>query len=152
VVLGVALALGEKIGWGTLGNILCIGPWEDLALWLIPSVTNNLPVQITLFLLGTGMMGLATAIYISVEAGAGPRDSLMLAVYRVSGWSVRRTRAVIEVTVVAVGWLLGGPAGLGTAAFAVLIGPAVQWGFKLFNVQPQRAAQEKITTAEGTSS
>lgn len=138
VVLVVALALREKIGWGTLANILCIGPWEDLGLRLIPSVDHNLPVQIPLFLLGTGMMGLATALYISVEAGAGPRDSLMLAIHRVSGWSVRLTRAVIEVTVVSVGWLLGGPAGLGTVAFALLIGPTVQWGFKLFNVHPHR--------------
>lgn len=138
VVLLAALALKERIGWGTLGNILCIGPWEDLALRLIPPVVDNLPMQVLLFLLGTGMMGLATAVYISVEAGAGPRDSLMLAVYRVSGWSVRRTRAVIEVAVVTVGWLLGGPAGLGTVAFALLIGPVVQWGFKVFNVRPRQ--------------
>ncbi len=146
-VLAVALALREKIGWGTLGNILCIGPWEDLGLRLIPGVTHNLPVQIALFLLGTGMMGLATAVYISVEAGAGPRDSLMLAVHRVTGWSVRRTRGVIEVAVVAVGWLLGGPAGLGTVAFALLIGPAVQWGFKLFKVQPHRLEPVQVADA-----
>ena len=110
-------------------------------------MTHNLPVQIALFLLGTGMMGLATAVYISVEAGAGPRDSLMLAVHRVTGWSVRRTRGVIEVAVVAVGWLLGGPAGLGTVAFALLIGPAVQWGFKLFKVQPHRLEPVQVADA-----
>lgn len=136
LVLSGALILREKIGWGTLGNILSIGPWEDLALWLIPNVDNNLPLQITMLLLAILMMGLASAIYIGVDAGAGPRDSMMLAIKRTTGMSLRLARGIIEVTVVTIGWLLGGPAGIGTVVFAVLIGPSVQWGFKLFNVHP----------------
>ncbi len=136
LVLSGALMLREKIGWGTLGNILSIGPWEDLALWLIPNVDDNLPVQIVMLLTAIVMMGLASAIYIGVDAGAGPRDSLMLAIKRTTGLSLRLARGIIEVTVVAIGWLLGGPAGIGTVIFAVLIGPSVQWGFKLFNVHP----------------
>jgi len=138
VVLTGALALRERIGWGTLGNILFIGPWEDLALSLIPPATNNLFLQTTMLLAGILMIGLATALYIGVDAGAGPRDSLMLAVKRVSGWSLRRARGSIEVIVVLTGWLLGGPAGIGTIIFAILIGPAVQWGFKLFKVEPHK--------------
>ena len=87
------------------------------------------------------LMGIATAIYIGVDAGAGPRDSLMLAVKRTSGWSLRRARGSIEVTLVLLGWLLGGPAGIGTVVFAVLIGPAVQWSFKLFNVVPHHQVE-----------
>jgi uncharacterized membrane protein YczE len=136
LVLSGALILREKIGWGTLGNILSIGPWEDFALWLIPTVDKNLPLQIGMLLFAIFLMGMASAIYIGVDAGAGPRDSLMLAIKRTTGLSLRLARGIIEIIVVAIGWLLGGPAGIGTVVFALLIGPSVQWGFKLFNVHP----------------
>ncbi|PKN93731.1 MAG: hypothetical protein CVU44_07905 [Chloroflexi bacterium HGW-Chloroflexi-6] len=138
VVLSGSLILREKIGWGTLANILSVGPWIDLALWLIPPVNDNLPLQIPMLLGAIAAMGLASAIYIGVDAGAGPRDSLMLAIRRTTGASIRVARAIIEVTVVAIGWLLGGPAGIGTVVFAVLIGPSVQWGFKLLKVEPHK--------------
>jgi uncharacterized membrane protein YczE len=144
-VLTFAVILQEGIGWGTLSNILFIGPWLDLALWLIPSVTGKLPLQIAMFLAALVLMGMATAIYISVDAGAGPRDSLMLALKRTRGWSVRRARIIIEVTVVLIGWLLGGPAGIGTVVFALLIGIFVQWGFKLFNVSIHHSVESEVT-------
>ncbi len=138
IVLIFALALRERIGWGTLGNILSIGPWLNLFLDLIPSATDYLGLQIGMFLLGVLTQGVATAVYIGVDAGAGPRDSLMLAIHRVTGFSIRVARGSIEVIVVLIGWLLGGPAGIGTVAFALLIGPSVQWAFRLFNVQPHK--------------
>jgi len=138
VVLVSALLLREQIGWGTLGNILSIGPWLDLALYFIPSVENNWPVQLVMLLTGTLLQGIATAIYIGVDAGAGPRDSLMLAIKRTTGISYRMARGIIEVTVLVVGWLLGGPAGIGTAFHALLVGTAMQWAFKIFKVQPHR--------------
>lgn len=137
-VLVLALALRERMGWGTLANILCIGPWLNLFLGWIPTLEGNIPLRIGMFLLGVLIQGVATAVYIGVEAGAGPRDSLMLAIHRVTGGSVRAARSSIEVIVVALGWLLGGPAGWGTLAFALLIGPSVQWAFKAFNVRPHR--------------
>jgi uncharacterized protein len=143
-VLSGALIMREKVGWGTLANILSIGPWEDMWLSIIPSVTDNLPLQIGMLLLAIFLMGLASAIYIGVDAGAGPRDSMMLALKRTTGVSIRVARAIIEVTVVTIGWLLGGPAGIGTAVFALLIGPAVQWGFKIFNVQPHKPVEPEI--------
>lgn len=138
LVLGIALALRERVGWGTLGNILSIGPWLNFFLDIVPVVKDNLPLQIGMFLLGILIQGIATAIYIGVDAGAGPRDSLMLAVHRITGLSVRIARGSIEVIVVTIGWLLGGPAGWGTLAFALLIGPSIQWSFKLFNVHPNK--------------
>lgn len=138
VVLGGSLIMRESIGWGTLYNIGFIGPWEDLALYFIPSVTGNLLLQFIMLLGGIGIMGIATAVYIGVDAGAGPRDSLMLAVKRISGRSLRLARGSIEVTIVLAAWLLGGPAGIGTLVVAILIGPSVQWAFKLFRVQPHR--------------
>ncbi len=138
VVLSGALILREKIGWGTLANILSIGPWMDFHLWYIPSVEDNLLLQSTMLLGAIFIMGIASAIYIGVDAGAGPRDSLMLAVHRTTGLSVRLARAIIEVTVFTIGWLIGGPAGVGTLVFALLIGPAVQLGFRIFKVQPHK--------------
>ncbi|MEJ2412055.1 MAG: hypothetical protein P8Y34_03535 [Anaerolineales bacterium] len=136
LVLLAAVLMKEKIGWGTLGNILFIGPWTDLFLGLIPSLKGTLWLQILGLLGAVTLTGVATAVYLSVNAGAGPRDSLMLAVSRISGRSVRLSRAVIEILVVGVGWILDGPVGIGTLLFALAIGPLVQFFFKLFHVQP----------------
>jgi uncharacterized membrane protein YczE len=146
IVLLGALALREKIGWGTLGNILFIGLWEDMFLGMIPSVENHLLIQSSMLLASIFTMGIATAIYIGVDAGAGPRDSLMLAVHRTTNVSIRLARAMIEIIVVTVGWILGGPWGIGKLIFALLIGPSVQWAFKLFNVQPHKSEMVEATT------
>jgi len=146
-VLSGALILREKIGWGTLANILSIGPWEDVWLSIIPSVKGNLLLQSGMLLFAIFLMGLASAIYIGVDAGAGPRDSMMLAIKRTTGLSIRVARAIIEVIVVAIGWFLGGPAGIGTVIYALLVGPVVQWGFKIFKVQPHKPVEPEITAA-----
>jgi len=144
LVLSGALILRERLGWGTLANILSIGPWEDFWLSIIPSVTGNLIIQSGMLLAAIFLIGLASAIYIGVDAGAGPRDSLMLAVKRTTGVSIRVARGVIEITVVTIGWLLGGPAGIGTLIYALLVGPSVQWGFKLFNIHPHRPLEPQV--------
>jgi uncharacterized membrane protein YczE len=142
-VLISALLMREQIGWGTLGNILSIGPWLDLCLFFIPSVENNWPLQTLMLLAGILTQGIATAIYIGVNAGAGPRDSLMLAIKRTTGISYRMARGLIEVTVLVIGWLLGGPAGIGTAVHALLVGTAMQWAFKVFHVRPHRIPESE---------
>lgn len=142
-ILVLALVLREQVGWGTLGNILSIGPWLNLFLGFISTPKNNLALQLGMFLLGVLVQGIATAVYIGVDAGAGPRDSLMLAIQRTTGVSIRLARGAIEVVVVLIGWLLGGPAGIGTVVFALLIGPSVQWAFKLFRVQPHKPEMAK---------
>ena len=138
IVLVIALALREQVGWGTLGNILSIGPWLNLFLDLFSTPKDNFALQLGMFLLGVLIQGIATAVYIGVDAGAGPRDSLMLAIHRTTRLSIRLARGAIEIVVVLVGWLLGGPLGFGTIVFALLIGPSVQWAFKLFNVRPHK--------------
>jgi uncharacterized membrane protein YczE len=149
IVLISAVAMREKMGWGTLANILSIGPWVDMWNSFMPSVTDNLLLQIVMLLIAILLMGLGSAIYIGVDAGAGPRDSMMLAIKRTTGVSIRVSRAIIEVTVVFLGWLLGGPAGLGTVVYALLIGPSVQWGFKIFKVQPHKELEEVQAGIEG---
>ncbi len=147
VVLLGSLTLRERIGWGTLANIAFIGLWEDMFLSYIPSIEDRLLLQSTMLFGAILMMGFASAIYIGVDAGAGPRDSLMLAFHRTTGLSIRLGRAIIEVTVVAIGWFLGGPLGVGTVIFAVLIGPAVQWAFKLLKVQAHKPETEIVEAA-----
>ena len=142
LVLAGALLLKEKIGWATLGNILFIGPWTDLFLRFIPTLEGNLWAQISGMLIAVILSGFATAIYIGANAGAGPRDSLMLAVSRVTGRSVQISRAVIEILVVIVGWILDGPVGIGTLVFALIIGPLVQFFFKMLKVQPHQPVLE----------
>ena len=143
-VLILSLFFREKIGWGTLGNILSIGPWLDLFLWLLPSIKGNWILQALMLLGGIFTQGIASAVYIGVDAGAGPRDSLMLAVHRITKLSLRMARGSIEITVFIIGWLLGGPAGIGTLIFALLIGPSIQWSFKLFNVRPHKQEEDGV--------
>jgi len=148
MVLIIALSLREKIGWGTLGNILSIGPWLDFCLRFIPSIQNNILIQIAMLLTAVFTMGIASAVYIGVDAGAGPRDSLMLAIHRTTKLSLRLSRGSVELTVFIIGWLLGGPAGVGTLIFATLIGPSIQWAFKVFNVHPHKTVEtENVANA-----
>ncbi len=135
LVLLIALSLREPIGWGTVANILSIGPWEDLFLWLLPDAWENLPVQLAYLLIGLIAMSIGSAIYIGIDAGAGPRDSLMMAVARTTPLDVRSARIIIETAVVVGGWMLGGPLGVGTILFALLIGPGVQASFRLFRME-----------------
>lgn len=135
VVLIFSLYLKEQIGWGTVGNILSIGPWLDLWLMVVPSVMGNWPFQLLMLGASALLMGIASAVYIGVNAGAGPRDTLMLAVERNTRLSLRQARGGIELIVLIVGFALGGPLGIGTVLFALLIGPSVQWAFRLFKVQ-----------------
>jgi uncharacterized membrane protein YczE len=148
--IGVALLvvlfdiiLREPLGWGTIANAIFIGVWVDLLRPYVPSVPGSIPIQIAYLLLGTLIMGFATAIYIGVDAGAGPRDTLMLGISRVGRVSVHVARTCIEVTVVALGWLLGGPVWLGTLIAAFAIGPAVQFAFKVFRIRPSSIQQTK---------
>ena len=139
VVVLLDVILREPLGWGTIANMIFIGVWIDILKPFVPSVPSVFWIQIAYLLLGTIVMGFATAIYIGVDAGAGPRDSLMLALSRLSKTSVRRARTIIEVTAVTVGWLLGGPAWIGTIVSALAIGPAVQLAFKLLRVRPSKS-------------
>jgi len=141
VITLLDVALKQPLGWGTIANMLSIGIWVDLVKPITPVVSGNLWLQIPYLLLGALIMGFATAVYVGVNAGAGPRDSLMLAVARLGKVSVRQARTIIEVGVVLVGWLLGGPVGPGTVIFALAIGPAVQLAFRLLHVNPPQRAE-----------
>ena len=135
LIVLVDIILKEPLGWGTIANTIFIGVWIDILRPYVPSVPHLFVIQIGYLLLGTLIMGFATAVYVGVDAGAGPRDTLMLALSRLGKTSLRVARTCLEVTVVALGWLLGGPAWLGTLVAAIAIGPAVQLGFKVLRVR-----------------
>jgi len=135
LVVLIDIILKEPLGWGTLANVVFIGVWVDILRPYVPSVPHLILIQIAYLLLGTLIMGFATAVYVGVDAGAGPRDTLMLALSRLGKTSLRVARTAIEVTVVALGWFIGGPAWLGTLIAAIAIGPAVQLGFKVLKVR-----------------
>ncbi|MGK7376557.1 YczE/YyaS/YitT family protein [Planococcus sp. 1R117A] len=110
---------------GTFLNMLLIGVFIDVFNWLIPDI-ETLVGQILIFLVGITISGYGVGLYVSPRIGAGPRDSLMLIIVEKTGLSISVVRAVIEITVAFIGWMLGGPVGIGTVAVALLTGRIVQ--------------------------
>jgi uncharacterized membrane protein YczE len=146
IVVIVDVILGEPLGWGTILNMIFIGVWVDAIKPFVPPIPSVFWAQVAYLLLGTLIMGFATAIYVGVDAGAGPRDSLMLALSRIGKISLRWSRTLIESTTAVIGWLLGGPLWLGTIVFAATIGPAVQLAFKLLRVKSYRHIHDNSET------
>lgn len=134
IVTFTALHLRERIGTGTLLNVLLIGVFLDVLAPLIPN-PSELLCRWVQFLLGVGLLGFATGAYVAAGLGAGPRDGLTLGLNRVYGWPVPTVRTVVELVVLLVGWLLGGPIGLGTLVFALTVGPAMGVGLGLFGLK-----------------
>jgi len=120
------IPLRQMPGLGTMANAFLLGPFTDLNLLLLPTA-DALPVQIAFMFAGLVTCGFATALYIGAQLGPGPRDGLMTGLTRLTGWPIRRVRTSLEVTVLAIGVLLGGPAGLGTVVFALGVGPVTQF-------------------------
>jgi uncharacterized membrane protein YczE len=125
LVLLAWIPLRQMPGVGTVSNVVVIGLAVDGTLALLPA-PSGLVVRIALVAGGVLLNAVATAAYIGVHLGPGPRDGLMTGLVRRTGGSVRVVRTSIEVAVVASGWLLGGTLGLGTVVYALAIGPLVQ--------------------------
>lgn len=126
VVLLLWIPLRQRVGLGTLLNALLIGPSADLTLAVIPA-PPSIWVGAPMFLLGLVLLAFATGLYISANFGPGPRDGLMTGLVRRTGWPVWLVRTLIEGSVLVVGFVLGGPVGVGTVLFALGIGPLVGW-------------------------
>jgi uncharacterized protein len=125
--------LGERIGWGTISNMLFIGIFMDVLMLnnIIP-VFQNVILKLVMMFIGMFIIGMASFLYISTGVGSGPRDGLMIALTKRTGKSVRFIRNCIEISVLAVGAALGGSLGIGTLIMAFMIGPAVQFAFKIY--------------------
>ena len=132
-VLLLWIPIRQKPGIGTVLNVLLIGPSAQLGLTLLPEVTV-LWQQVLLFVGGLVTLAIATGLYIGARFGPGPRDGLMTGIHKRWGYPIWAVRTAIELTVLAIGWLLGGNVGLGTIAFALLIGPMVNVTLPLLRV------------------
>jgi len=137
VVLLLWIPIRQKPGVGTLLNALLVGPAADIGFLLIPE-GQPLWVRIGFFAIGLVTLAAATGLYIGAQFGPGPRDGLMTGVHKLTGWRIWVVRTALEVTVVVVGWLLGGDVGIGTLAFALLVGPLCQYFLRVFAVRVQR--------------
>jgi uncharacterized membrane protein YczE len=125
VVLLCWIPLRQRPGVGTVSNVIVIGLAVDVTLAILPSPTDLLP-RILFLAAGIVLNGLAAAVYIGARLGPGPRDGLTTGFCARTGISLRLVRTVVEVTVLAIGWLLGGTIGVGTVLYAVAIGPLTQ--------------------------
>ncbi|HET6735756.1 YczE/YyaS/YitT family protein [Mycobacterium sp.] len=129
-VVGVAVLLAwiplrNRPGIGTIANVIVIAITVDVGMWLLPSPTS-LGVRIAMMVGAVVLNAFSTVVYVGAGLGPGPRDGLMTGLVVRTGWSVRLVRTSIEATVLVVGWLLGGTAGVGTVVYAFGIGPLVQ--------------------------
>jgi uncharacterized membrane protein YczE len=108
-------------------NMFCFGFFLDLILWweIVPRA-DTVGQQIALFSLGMVIMSVGIGMYLSPSLGAGPRDSFMLAMMERFGWSMQKSRVIIEVSVLLAGALLGGPVSIGTVLIALFTGPMIQ--------------------------
>lgn len=124
-VLLLWIPLRQKPGIGTVLNVIVIGLAADLGIAVI-SQPDNVALRTLLLVGGVVGNGLAGALYIGAHLGPGPRDGLWLGLVRITGRSVRFWRTTIELTVLVLGFLLGGTVGVGTVLYALAIGPLVQ--------------------------
>lgn len=133
VIVILNWVLGEKVGLGTLFNMLFIGVFMDIIMLnhLIP-VPNNFLVRLIMIIVGMMIIGIASYLYISAGLGAGPRDGLMSALTKKTKKSVRLVRNSIELVALLVGYFLGGMVGVGTLIMVFGGGYFVQLVFKLF--------------------
>jgi len=134
LVLLLWIPIRQKPGIGTVLNVLLLGPSAQFGLWLVPQQTAP-AAQALVFAGGLALVALATGLYIGARMGPGPRDGLMTGIHRRTGWKIWIVRTGIEVVVLVAGWLLGGQFGIGTIAFALLIGPMVNVTLPLLDVQ-----------------
>ncbi|TYL52136.1 hypothetical protein FXB39_06995 [Nocardioides sp. BGMRC 2183] len=133
LVLLLWIPLREKPGIGTIANAFLVGMAADATLALL-APPEGWAARFGLMFLGVLLNGLATALYIGAQFGRGPRDGLMTGLHRRTGLSLRLVRTGLEVSVVVLGVLLGGVVGLGTAVYALAIGPLAQWMLPWFLV------------------
>ncbi|WP_148275287.1 YczE/YyaS/YitT family protein [Desulfosporosinus meridiei] len=133
ILVIINAALGERVGWGSLGNMLFIGLFMDLIMlnYLIPIAADLVSGLIMMFL-GMFIVGVASYFYIGAGLGSGPRDGLMIALTKKTNRSVRFIRNSIEISALIVGYLLGGFVGIGTLIMSVALGYIIQFIFKLF--------------------
>jgi uncharacterized membrane protein YczE len=141
LVLLLWFPLRQRPGFGTVSNVIVVGLAADAALAVLP---HPKPLALRAIFLAAAIIsnGVATGVYIGAGLGPGPRDGLMTGLAG-KGLSIRPARTLIELTVLAAGWLLGGTVGVGTLAYAVSIGPLAHYFIPRLTVRPARVQAER---------
>ena len=129
-VLILWIPLGQKPGMGTIFNALIIAIMIDLCIKYVPTPSNYI-YQLLLAVISVIMVGIGGGIYLVSNLGAGPRDGLMIGLQKLTNFPIAVVRATLEISVVSIGWYLGGTVGIGTLLFAFGIGPCVALGLYL---------------------
>ena len=137
-VLFFWIPLKQKLGMGTILNAVIISIAIEFSLPHLP-LPGSYALQVVQTGFGILLIGLGSGLYLIANLGPGPRDGLMTGLQRVTNLPVARVRTIIEVTMLFLGWLLGGTLGLGTLMFAFGVGPAVSMGLWLVNYFSNRS-------------
>ena len=151
LVLLLWIPLRQKPGVGTIANILLVGTSIQVVLWIVPPV-SGLALQIAVLLAGILLVAIASGLYIGARFGPGPRDGLMTGMNARLGWPIWVCRGVVEVTVLVIGWMLGGTVGIGTILFAALIGPLVHIALPLLDTRRAAAPADVASRPSGAHS
>lgn len=146
LIIILDIVLGEKIGWGTIFNMIFIGIFMDFIMIndLIPMFDKFLP-SLIMMLLGVLVLGYGCFIYVGAGFGAGPRDALMVALTRKTGKSVRFVKNSVELLALTVGYFLGGSVGIGTVILSLTGGYAFQFAFKTMDFDVAKVDHRLIT-------
>lgn len=149
ILVGLAVVLSTIIFTrkvpqiGTFLNMLLIGVFIDFFYWLLPDV-ETLAAQIAMFVVGLLIGGYGVGLYVAPRMGAGPRDTLMLLLVEKTGLSISVIRTSMEVSVALIGWMLGGPVGVGTIAVALFTGKIVQISLPQFERLLKRTIEKGL--------
>jgi len=130
IVLLLWIPLRERPGLGTIANALIIAVSLQVMVRVLPEPTAP-AAQLGFVLLGIGLIGIGSGLYLTCNLGPGPRDGWMTGLHLRYGWPISAVRLAIEAVVLVLGWLLGGTVGIGTVLFALLIGPSVGYGLRV---------------------
>lgn len=147
IVLLLWIPLRQKPGVGTILNVLLVGPSAEVGLGVLGE-PDALWARILLFTGGLVLLAVASGLYIGARYGPGPRDGLMTGVHRRFGLPIWLVRTAIEGTVLLLGWLLGGPVGVGTVAVVLLIGPLVHLALPIFDIPTPQERPESSGSSQ----
>ncbi len=144
VVLLLWIPLKQRFGLGTILNVLMIGFVIDICLWLGPESVDSLAIRVAFLVAGIVILAVGSGLYIGAGLGPGPRDGLMTGLAKL-GLNVGVARFGIEISVLVVGWFLGGTVGVGTALFAFGVGPLIALFLPMLTIEP---VKERVNETE----
>lgn len=143
IIILLNIILKQTLGFATIGNMIFIGLFTDMVIYLnfIPKIeSNNLYIKIIMMLLGLALFSYGTFLYIVQAKGCGPRDGLMQILHQRTNISVGIIKNLIDVGAMVMGYMLGGPIGVGTFIYAIAIGFFIQFFFKIHKVDLKKVS------------